>query len=561
MFDTDKDGYEKILLQLEDGGFLERLTPYRFLRENGKLNLLGTGGTSYVYEMYDPDSENRRYAVKVITGEADPGSFERDRVVFRAQHAFSESSDNIARVFDLLAFKVLMDEEGNVRGINTETEEIFQTQDGLILRLLLMEKLESIIRKDRYGKAELLRTDLAHGSGIYEFAFQIGNALTAVHENGFLHRDIKLENIFWDDSAQKYKLGDFGVTRYVENGNADTVVFTDGYGAPEIERRLQTSYNVTADIYSFGITLYLLQNDLKFPGSDSYRASIVQYEKDFVFPAPAHAEPEMTRIIRKMCSYRSSDRYQSVREILTDLKNLCRDGLYTDDPLDEDYTDDLETETYRELKEETGGDEQGDGFPKGYYQIIGQTGNGHENYHRVIGQHEHESEDYHPENERDGRIVPDIEARFRKDKGINDESSVSWQDLTYEEKKKSLLRQKQESVFGMIVWTLLSAVFFAGIFCVFSPKPQYVGTWQLMVLPVMLIVLAILKQTGQLRLVFCMAVTCFLIYFMVVFGVDVPPVIMLLVVIACDPAVTFGCGIGTACWICCISTFDSQIIL
>ena len=95
-------------------------------------------------------------------------------------------------------------------------------------------------------------------------------------------------------------LGDFGIAKTVEDGKADTVVFTKGYGAPEIERRLAGDYNVTADIYSFGVTIYLLLNNLRFPASSKYVVSDAQYEMDFIFPAPFNGSVEMVRLIQNV---------------------------------------------------------------------------------------------------------------------------------------------------------------------------------------------------------------------------------------------------------------------
>ena len=85
----------------------------------------------------------------------------------------------------------------------------------------------------------------------------------------------------------QYKLGDFGIALKTAEGMASTVAYTDGYGAPEIIRRSDDKYDVTADIYSLGMTLYVLLNRLKFPGSKGYRVNAkLQYEKDFVLPRP-----------------------------------------------------------------------------------------------------------------------------------------------------------------------------------------------------------------------------------------------------------------------------------
>lgn len=148
------------------------------------------------------------------------------------------------------------------------------------------------------------------------FAMQIGQAIYLAHAGNILHRDVKLENIFRDEETGQYKLGDFGLAKYVEDGRAETVAYTDGYGAPEISRRLYDNYGATADIYSFGITLYLLLNDLCFPGSSGYYSSEVQYQPDYILPAPRNASEPMAAVLRKMCSYRSTERYQSMAEVL-----------------------------------------------------------------------------------------------------------------------------------------------------------------------------------------------------------------------------------------------------
>ena len=104
---------------------------------------------------------------------------------------------------------------------------------------------------------------------------------------------------------------------------------------------------MTADIYSFGITLYLLLNELRFPGSDGYYSKVeVQYNPDFVFPAPVHASGAMTRVIRKMCSYYPEDRYQTMNEVLADLSRLLDsvEGACSDEMVE---LADMATETFK----------------------------------------------------------------------------------------------------------------------------------------------------------------------------------------------------------------------
>ena len=46
-------------------------THFRFCMDNGNLCLLGSGGSAYVYKMYDPKFPNRHYAAKVIISDVD----------------------------------------------------------------------------------------------------------------------------------------------------------------------------------------------------------------------------------------------------------------------------------------------------------------------------------------------------------------------------------------------------------------------------------------------------------------------------------------------------------
>lgn len=343
MLSLDKSGADRFLIQLEEKGLLD--PGYRFYRENDGLRLLGAGGFSYVYEMYDAGTPDKRYAAKILglTGtEMAPDLVDRTTQI---QYLMAEQSQNIMRVIGKNTIRVLLNEDGSPEA--KETDDSDDLTNTAVIQIVLMEKLDSIIEKDRYGNVVLLRDELKTENGIIRFAESIGRALFTIHNNEYLHRDIKLENIFWDSKLETYKLGDFGIAKYVGQKDAETMVFTDGYGAPEIERQLEMSYNTPADIYSFGITLFLLLNDLKFPASDGYRVNMVQYSNDFVVPAPEKASENLAQIVRKMCSFKVSERYQSIEEVLMDIGRI--DGTYTDNGFIE-YGD-FATETYMESEE------------------------------------------------------------------------------------------------------------------------------------------------------------------------------------------------------------------
>ncbi|MDE7431348.1 MAG: protein kinase, partial [Lachnospiraceae bacterium] len=149
-------------------------------------------------------------------------------------------------------------------------------------------------------------------------------ALQRAHNKNILHRDIKLENVFYSPEKKQYKLGDFGIAKMTQDGFASTVAFTKGYAAPEV-RGIQADdqYDNTADIYSFGIMLFVLMNHMKFPDSDTYNVNLsMQYSKGYIVPRPENASEQFYQVIARLCMFDPDKRYQSMEEVITDIERL-----------------------------------------------------------------------------------------------------------------------------------------------------------------------------------------------------------------------------------------------
>lgn len=347
----DRGYVESVLSTLDEHNCL--FPQFALKKLNNELKLLGIGGFSSVYEMYNKERPEQSFAMKVMGFQSHKVNSVEFWNAGRIQWILCRESKYIMRILDAREIVLVFDENGTITEVKDATRELWEeSEKTLHLQFVLMEKLDELIEKDRFANVKLLKEELSNEAEVLKFAFEIGQGLAAAHTNGCLHRDIKIENIFWDDIEQVYKLGDFGVAKWTGDGNAETIVYTDGYGAPEIERRLYDNYNATADIYSLGITLYLLLNDLRFPGSDGYYSKVeVQYNPEFIFPAPARASEMMTRVIRKMCSFYSAERYQSMNEVLAELsKVLGSEGIEESDDLFE--LADIATETFKEEKTE-----------------------------------------------------------------------------------------------------------------------------------------------------------------------------------------------------------------
>lgn len=484
MFIPDKAKVEKILLQMEEANCID--SRYRFVREKDGLKLLGVGGFSYVYEMEDSLSPNRHYAAKILG----LGSTRvEEQQVFQAaviQHNSGELSENVMRIIAFWILKIQADSAGKLIGYIPFGEENYWEAEGLPIQIILTEKLEAVLLRDKYANVGLLREELKTEEGVIRLAKDIGRALFTVHNQGYLHRDIKLENIFWDEECKIYKLGDFGIARYVGEEGAETAVFTDGYGAPEIERSLSSSYNLTADIYSFGIVLFLLLNNLKFPVSDGYHVNIVQYSQDFILPAAEKSSEAMAAVIRKMCSYRAEDRYQSVEEVLRDIGKI--DGSYTEAGFTE--YEELATESYRE-------------------------------------------EDY---------------GLFReKIKGLTEKSKITKIFSREEQIKRAVSMEKNYLSHGRsrVFFTALLCF----LFCkAVSPNAEYVFHWEFWLFPIALFVLGILQSIKEFHFLFWLITFMLSLFLMQKGGMDIPYFLALFLSALTIPAITMGLSLGMALW-------------
>ncbi len=176
---------------------------------------------------------------------------------------------------------------------------------------------------------------------VINLAFDIGNALKAVHKCNMIHRDIKPDNIFVDEE-ENYKLGDLGVTKSLNaTGYASTKTGTEPYAAPEVwrtDKYTENAYTYKADIYSFGIVLYQLLNNNYLPfmndfTHDEIEKSIALRMRGEAVPMPANGDEGLKKIICKMCKFDPDNRYKDMSEFLSELSKAgervygdCSDG-------------------------------------------------------------------------------------------------------------------------------------------------------------------------------------------------------------------------------------------
>lgn len=99
---------------------------------------------------------------------------------------------------------------------------------------------------------------------------QMAEAIEAVHQAGYIHRDICPRNFIYNPETQSLKMIDFGLTvpatkEFMQPGNRTG---TPQYMSPEVVRRRPTDQRL--DIFSFGVSAYhVCSFELPWPSSES----------------------------------------------------------------------------------------------------------------------------------------------------------------------------------------------------------------------------------------------------------------------------------------------------
>lgn len=312
----------KILIQLDEMKL--PFSKYALTKEGGALRLLGRGGSAEVYEAMTRSSMKEKYALKVIGFRNQNVDSEFFNESVQVQKDIGDFQDNVVKIYDHTELWVTLDEKDNVISAVKEKPEVI-SRTTIQLQFILMEKIPSVITRTKGGNIKMIPEHLAYANEeeILKLAYDIGLALKRAHKKNILHRDVKLENVFYSEKKKQYKLGDFGIAKKTEDGFAGTIAFTKGYAAPEV-RSSDDRYDNTADIYSFGMMLYVLANNLKFPDSNTYNVnSYIQYMPGYVVPEPeGNISADFYYVISKACMYDPDERYQSMDEMLLDIEKL-----------------------------------------------------------------------------------------------------------------------------------------------------------------------------------------------------------------------------------------------
>ena len=169
---------------------------------------------------------------------------------------------------------------------------------------------------------------------------QAAKAMEYAHAQGVIHRDIKPHNLLLSEGESgnyTVKILDMGLARFdslladhpdasihAAMTNTGVIMGTVDYMSPE-QAVSSRDADVRSDIYSLGCTLHFLLTGKRVYDGETMMARLVAHREQ---PIPSLQDnrddvPDgLDKVFRTMVAKKREDRYQSMTEVLTDLKSV-----------------------------------------------------------------------------------------------------------------------------------------------------------------------------------------------------------------------------------------------
>jgi eukaryotic-like serine/threonine-protein kinase len=272
---------------------------------------IGAGGMGEVYLAHDTSELGRMVALKIVSTEV---AKDKDRLQRFTQEARTVSNLNHPNILTIYEF-------GQTDAVSFIATEFV---DGVTLREHLSSRRLKLI-------------------DVLDVAIQIVGALNAAHEAGVTHRDLKPENVMirkdhivkvldfglaklaQPPAATSGSTGSEDATRLQANTTPGLIMGTVSYMSPE--QSVGGAVDQRTDIWSAGVVLYeMIAGCVPFQGKDIHRQIIAIQEQEAP-PLSQQVEgvPErLEEIVLKCLAKEKEERYQTVKDLLIDLRNLRR---------------------------------------------------------------------------------------------------------------------------------------------------------------------------------------------------------------------------------------------
>jgi serine/threonine protein kinase/tetratricopeptide (TPR) repeat protein len=261
------------------------------------LEKLGEGGMGVVYKAQDTKLD-RFVALKFLPAHVAKSEQEKTRFFQEAKSASALNHPNVCTIY----------------GIDEADE----------MQFIEMESVDGATLRDKVTASSPLPV-----KQVVDYAIQIAEALQEAHSKGIIHRDIKAENIMVN-SKDQIKVMDFGLAKLkgsLKLTRTSSTIGTLAYMSPEQIQGIEA--DTRSDIFSYGVVLFEMTTG-KMPFRGEHEAavmySIVNEEPENAAKFRSDIPDELLHILKKSLEKDPEDRYQSMSEIIVDLRRLKKES-------------------------------------------------------------------------------------------------------------------------------------------------------------------------------------------------------------------------------------------
>ena len=269
---------------------------------------IATGGSSQVWEVVEQAS-GRHLAMKLL--KSDTGDFKQNKAALKYEAEVLKTLDHPL----IIKFEKFSTSRDNTY----MTMEHFRAAN---VKLQIKANISSVhVRARRLFEG-------------------ICQAMSHVHSKGWIHRDVKPDNVLMNKVGE-IRLVDFslsskevkGFSKMIGGGRLKTIQGTRTYIAPETIRKEAPTFQT--DLYSLGILFFEV-----LTGKTPFQAASPEdlLRKHLSTPPPNASEfnpnvtPEMDRLITRLLKKKPAERHGSVDEVLAELKRI---KIFKEDVTDE----------------------------------------------------------------------------------------------------------------------------------------------------------------------------------------------------------------------------------
>jgi serine/threonine protein kinase len=277
----------------------DRIGEYRYIRT------IHPGATSVVMEVLKEGTQ-RRYALKQLLASRAEDKDDRKAFMHEARLGMELRHANLIRVYEVVKDPV---------------------QPYFVMELFTGYHLKMPI-----ARPSIYPMPRKH---LHRIIQQAGSALAYMHDKGWVHRDVKPENILYN-KAGEVRVIDYALARRVAVGlmkmfeGRPPRQGTKTYMSPEQIRC--DSPSPAADIYSFGITCYELACGRPPFRANSSQELLEKHIGEKPLPLVTHNKlvtAEYNDMVLKMIQKKPEHRYASLHEVLSRFRTI---RIFQDDP-------------------------------------------------------------------------------------------------------------------------------------------------------------------------------------------------------------------------------------